>query len=291
MEIYNYRICGLHIRIEAEKKIWLEPCGEIFACPSGQEELRLVLRSVPELTVPTDGVFGSSGEHPVFRDGAVVSRYSRDMFRRQPHARTDYRTDSPGAAQCFVREEDWLWATRTKYLWTGFSINQLMLPFKTLFFHASYIGHNGRGMLFVAPGGTGKSTQAELWRRHRGAVVLNGDKAGVSLRDIPMAHGVPFSGTSEISENVSLPLRCVVVLSQAAENSVRRLGAAEALSSLTPNVFADMTVATEWRQTLALLLDLVAAVPVYSLACTPDERAVETLEAAMSRDENQRRVY
>ena len=40
----------------------------------------------------------------------------------------------------------------------------------------------------------------------------------------------------------------------------------------------------EWGTALGLLLDLTASVPVYALACTPDERAVETLEQAMSRD-------
>ena len=33
-----------------------------------------------------------------------------------------------------------------------------------------------------------------------------------------------------------------------------------------------------------LLLNLVAAVPIYALACTPDVRAVEALEHAMARD-------
>lgn len=99
-----------------------------------------------------------------------------------------------------------------------------------------------------------------------------------------MAHGVPFAGTSGICENVSLPLRAVVVLSQAPENSVRRLGPSEAVAALCPNLFVDQAIPEEWQMALHLLLDLVASVPVYALACTPDERAVAALEQAMARD-------
>ena len=53
---------------------------------------------------------------------------------------------------------------------------------------------------------------------------------------------------------------------------------------LSPNVFSDRLIAEEWSKTLLLLVDLVASVPVYSLACTPDVRAVEALEAALAQD-------
>ena len=99
-----------------------------------------------------------------------------------------------------------------------------------------------------------------------------------------MVHGMPFSGTSGICENVSMPLGCIVVLSQAKENTVRRLGAQEALSLLSPNVFSDQLISEEWQKMLLLLLDFMAAVPIYALACTPDVRAVEELEAAVARD-------
>ena len=148
----------------------------------------------------------------------------------------------------------------------------------------SYVAHQGWGILFTAPSQTGKSTQASLWEKHRGARVLNGDKAAVRLGERPMVHGMPFSGTSGICENVSMPLGCIVVLSQAKENTVRRLGAQEALSLLSPNVFSDQLISEEWQKTLLLLLDFMAAVPIYALACTPDVRAVEELEAAMARD-------
>ena len=142
----------------------------------------------------------------------------------------------------------------------------------------------GRDLVLRPPSQTGKSTQAALWAQHRGAEVLNGDKAAVRLDGAPTVHGVPFSGTSGICRNVSMPLRCIVLLSQAPENRIRRLGASEALALLPQNAFADASVREEWQRTLSLLLDLISAAPVYALACTPDVRAVETLEHALVRD-------
>ena len=197
------------------------------------------------------------------------------------HFRTDYSLDAPELLRCCVREEYWSWATRAKYLWPGVMLNTILLHQRGLIFHASYIVSNGRAILFTAPSRTGKSTQAELWRKFRNAHVVNGDKAGVTLRGQPMAHGVPFSGTSGICENVSAPLAGIVVLSQAKENTVRRLGPSQAVAALCPNVFVDQAIAEEWALALQLLLDVAASVPVYALACTPDVRAVETLEQAL----------
>lgn len=216
-----------------------------------------------------------------FQKGSSVFRY---RFKRagDPYCiKVAYDMKNLKSVELAVLNEDWNWATDHLRLWSNLFLPQLLLPFHTLIFHASYIGYKGNGILFTAPSGTGKSTQAELWRVHRGAQIINGDKAGVRLNGLPMAHGLPFSGTSQICKNVSLPLCAIVVLSQAPINSVRRLGPSEAVASLCPNLFADMTIPEEWNLALKLLLDLISTVPVYALACTPDVHAVEALEQAM----------
>ena len=281
---YYYDFCGVRFRVSAEQPMWEDAQAELFHTPPCAPEVTIDVSSAQVLPAPAGGLLARRGEKRIWRDGQTVTRQTQDVFRSFPHLSVSYELGRADAVRALARADCWRWATRSSFFWPGVSLPQLLLPQRCLVFHAAYIGVQGGGVLFTAPSGTGKSTQAELWRVHRGARVLNGDKAAVRLGGAPMAHGMPFSGTSGVCENVSLPLRCIVVLSQAPENTVRRLGPSAAAAALCPNVFADQSVTEEWHAALNLLLDLVSSVPVYALACTPDERAVGALEQAMARD-------
>lgn len=283
MQPYSFQICRTTLALSTELPLVTGESMELFA-HDGAAGLRVICRAVPEVPEAAGEPRFQNAERLIYQSGTSVTRCRRVHAGALPYARLDYDLTRPGEAALTVREADWRWATDYLRLWSILCLPQLLLPFRTLIFHASYIGWNDKGILFTAPSGTGKSTQAELWRRCRGAEVLNGDKAGVRLDGVPTAHGVPFSGTSGICHNVSLPLRAVVVLSQAPENTIRRLPPSQAVAALCPNVFADSAVGEEWTTALHLLLDLAASVPVYALACTPDERAVAALEQALARD-------
>ena len=284
MEHEFFHICGLNLCIQAERPLRTGGDMLCFQTPAVRPDLIIDCRAAAALPLPEGEVCRRGEERLICRRGTAVARCQMSADGMLLRSRVDYDLTAPDRAVLTVRSEDWHWITDYLRLWSTVYLPQLLLPFRTLVFHASYIGTPGGAVLFTAPSGTGKSTQAELWRVHRGARVLNGDKAAVRLDGAPMAHGMPFSGTSGICENVSLPLRGIVVLSQAKENTVRRLGPSAAAAALSPNLFADQAVAEEWHMALNLLLDLAASVPVYALACTPDERAVSALEQAMARD-------
>lgn len=155
-------------------------------------------------------------------------------------------------------------------------------------FHCSYIEREGEAILFTAPSGTGKSTQADLWREHRGVEIINGDRAAIRLVDGQlMAEGIPFAGSSQHCKNRSLPIRAIVYLAQAKENSIRRLRGYEAFSKIWEGVSVntwdqkDMEMVSEAVQVVA------KQVPVFYMPCTPDEEAVKTLEEALRKLEEQ----
>ena len=81
------------------------------------------------------------------------------------------------------------------------------------------------------PSGAGKSTQAELWRQYAGAQVINGDRSLVRPGD-GTVHGILYSGTSGICQNVSAPLRAIVLPVQGAENRVYPLRPKEAFMAV-----------------------------------------------------------
>ena len=166
---------------------------------------------------------------------------------------------------------------------TLMDIEATLLDFNALILHASLIRWKGQGIIFSAPSGTGKSTQADLWAQHQGAEILNGDRAALrQINGIWTAFGLPYAGTSGIYRNESAPLKAIVVLQQAKANRIRRLHGAEAFRYLYPE-----TVIHRWdpffeKRASDLLLAIIADTPVFLLECRPDEEAVKLLRDALS---------
>lgn len=144
--------------------------------------------------------------------------------------------------------------------------------------HASFVIHQGRAILFTAPSGTGKSTQAELWRQLRGARVVNGDR--VILRE-GMAWGLPFSGSSRDCENLSAPLAAIVYLGQAPRTHIARLSGAAAFRRLWEGCAVNTWDRADVAQAMETVSRTLETVPLFHLNCTPDESAVIALEETL----------
>lgn len=158
----------------------------------------------------------------------------------------------------------------------------LIVQNRGFLFHCSYIAYNGEAILFTAPSGVGKSTQAELWRKHRGARVINGDRAAVRLTEAGVeAWGIPFSGSSGICHRSCLPVRAIVCLSQAPDTTIRPLTGARAFRLLWEGCSLHTWNRADVSACADTVLGTIARVPVFHLACTPDESAVLALEEAL----------
>ena len=146
--------------------------------------------------------------------------------------------------------------------------------------HGSYILYCGMGIVFSAPSGTGKSTQAALWERFRGAEIVNGDRCLLRMDEDgnPWVHGICYSGTSRICKNVSAPLHALVLLGQSPENRIRIAKGLEAFRFLMPQCAYRVWDKWDVTNVTKILSNVLSAVPVFLLECRPDESAVETLE-------------
>ena len=148
--------------------------------------------------------------------------------------------------------------------------------------HSSYIiTQRGEALLFSAPSGTGKSTQAELWRSYAGAKVINGDRTLVKAENGVTANGILFSGTSGISENVTAPLRAIVLLRQSEKNEIRSVSGKEAFMRLLPQCSYYPDEEENLRLVTGILAEIISAVPVYDFGCVPDESAVSALSEVL----------
>ena len=107
----------------------------------------------------------------------------------------------------------------SRNIWDILGMEDILLRHSGLLLHSSFIRCQGKAVLFSAPCGTGKSTQAELWEKYKGADIVNGDRAGLRRLDCGWAaFGLPYAGSSGIYRNESAPLEAVILLRQAEEN-------------------------------------------------------------------------
>lgn len=164
----------------------------------------------------------------------------------------------------------------SRNIWDILGMEDVLLRHSGLLLHSSFIRYRGKAVLFTAPCGTGKSTQAELWEKYEGADIINGDRAGIRHLDCGWAaFGLPYAGSSGIYRNENAPLAAVILLRQAEENRLRRMKAVEAF----PDLYREITV-HRWdrnfvSESTELLLQLLCEIPVYLLECRPDQEAVQ----------------
>ncbi len=144
--------------------------------------------------------------------------------------------------------------------------------------HASYIAVDGGAILFAAPSGTGKSTQAGLWQEFAGAQIVNGDRVLLGKRDGRwFAHGYPNCGTSDICVNRSLPLRAIVLLAQGGENRVEPVP--NAVKRLVFGMVVTPWDSQQMEAALTLAEDIAGSIPIVGYAARNDPSAVTELRA------------
>lgn len=194
------------------------------------------------------------------------------------HAVTILSTDS---GVCYYISIEWLKEEieRGNHLENFFCIENILMKFDAMILHSCHIEKDGQALLFTAPSGTGKSTQGELWRVHRDAEVINGDRTIIrKMNGIWYAYGAPFCGTSNIHLNRQAPIKAIIVLRQASEDHVERIYGHQAFLALysetTVNSWNDEFV----QKAMNWITELLEEIKIYLFLCTKNPEAVETLE-------------
>ena len=164
------------------------------------------------------------------------------------------------------------------------ALERRMQSFNQYILHSSFIQYNDHAILFSAPSGTGKSTQADLWKQYRNALIINGDRTLLSKNEYFIANGWPLCGSSEICFNEHYPLSCIVFLSQGKENNITELDYKDAykklISELTINYHNPLFI----NSAMDFIEDLLKNIKVYHLTCDISEDAVICLENKMKED-------
>ena len=201
-----------------------------------------------------------------FRKVRWISRWKKQ--ERLPEAPCLYEIFVPEMSDCIRNINPLMFV----------ELSEFFLRFSAVILHCSIVNFMEDGILFTAPSGTGKSTQADLWEKYKGAEIINGDRGIIrKIKSEYRVFGSPYAGSSKIYKNKSVALKAVVVLKQGQKNRIRRLNKKTAYLYL----FSEMSV-SEWDREVVerqaqWLEEFVCCVPVYLLECRPDQEAVEIL--------------
>ncbi len=207
----------------------------------------------------------SDGRMTVFRDERSQNDFIADMAVHAHHS--------------VLLHRDFVSYINTNLVLKLLNFPRRVIAYGGIFLHASFIDVGGEAILFTGPKQMGKSTEARLWEQHRGAEVINGDRALLRKRDGRWyAFGSPYCGTSKICKNRELPIRAIVILSKAPENRAARAGVARSLSAMLDGCSFDTWDKEQMERVTDICGTIVTEVPFYTLACRPDEGAVEALE-------------
>ena len=159
-----------------------------------------------------------------------------------------------------------------------------ILDYHGFLMHGSALGIGGKGYLFCAPSGTGKSTHTRLWREAFGDAVtmINDDKPIILKKDgVFFVCGTPWSGKHDLDTNISLPLAGIVLLSRGKENKIEQAAPTHLLGLLFNQIFRPSDE-NAYLKTIDLVDEMLASCPLYKLSCTPDKEAAEVAYRALN---------
>lgn len=173
------------------------------------------------------------------------------------------------------------------YILRALPIRAIFQRYGVLFFHAAQIvvGAEKTGILFTAPSGTGKTTQAHLWMKEEGARLICNDRTLMRKKENEWkTYGYPIDGSEPVrSAEVHSP-GCIVLLSQAPFNRVQRMSVFQAVGQLMPQLVIDGWNPEARTRGMEMLLEMMESIPVYHLECTPDTDAVRCLKQQLIKD-------
>jgi hypothetical protein len=278
---YEFELAGLATKLCVPMPIEISERLAPFLCAPGEKtDCTIRVQEVPVLPQPLEsGVW-----------------HGPEYYDRGENAMRIFHSTAPGKDAFAVtvlfdeKEVEILvlpgylsWFTGSSGIFNRIGMETLLLRHQGLLLHASLIKYKDRALVFSGPSGVGKSTQADLWRTHLGAAILNGDRAALRRTGEGWtAYGCPYAGTSGIYCNDSAPLHAIVVLRQGRRNDLRPLSAAEAFRYLYPELAVHHWDAAFVTAATDLCADLVTRVPVYLLECLPDRDAALLVQKGLA---------
>lgn len=158
------------------------------------------------------------------------------------------------------------------------SIAEQLPDFDSFVFHGAAVKALGKGYIFTAPSGTGKTTHVRLLTEYFGndVTVINGDKPVLKVADgNATVYSTPWAGKEGWQTNTQAPLGGIILLKRGTTNVIRKIDPSEYFNELMKQVYIPKN-GEMMLKTLDLMDSLSSSVAFYLLECDMTEDAAKT---------------
>ncbi|WP_346683572.1 hypothetical protein [Anaerostipes butyraticus] len=230
---------------------------------------------VPKLPNPNGDIIYHGQDQIIYRHKSGEDRQHFFWMHDEPHML--YRETSK-LKEIFYYKKYEHTLTNQYMIFNALAAEKLFLKKNAMILHSSFIIKDGKAILFTAPSGTGKSTQAELWKKYADAEIINGDRSLIQYRNGQwLACGMPICGSSKICLNKEAPISSIIYLEQGKDNLLTPILPAQAVRLLMSETTINFWNQHFVDQVIQLWSNFVSQIPVYHYSCTKEPDAVTTL--------------
>ena len=165
-----------------------------------------------------------------------------------------------------------------EYFVSGMDFYQKIIPYSAFMIHSSCVAVDGKGYLFSADSGVGKSTHTSLWQQYLGdrAVVINDDKPVIRFTDDNFyVYGTPWSGKNDISSNDKAVVSALVFLERGSSFTIEPISSDKAVKRILPQMMRFIRTENAEKQ-FDLLDKFLKEIPTYVMKCTPEVESAKS---------------
>lgn len=274
----TFKIGGLYLNISGPEQSLSKEFDpfEVSSCPQPDLSIEIQNSELPEL--PPQALLLRNRE-------LYILEGTDDYLLLFPMAKqlAGIHLDKDGSrARCYCRPPydrqtvaDLFHAIRLVYLYCAQKKNIFAL-------HSASILYDGKAWLFSGPSGTGKSTHTNLWKDFFHTPVINGDLNLIALEgEMPVIHGLPWCGTSGISDTKSYPLGGIILLRQAPFNRVDVLAEHEKTLLVMQRLISPSWTGELLEKNIEFIETLVPKIYTGRLNCTKEKEAAEVMKRSI----------
>ena len=156
-------------------------------------------------------------------------------------------------------------------------IAEKMPLFDRAVFHGAAVEVDGKGYIFTAPSGTGKTTHIRLWLAHFAdkVQIINGDKPILRLDCNKVSVcSTPWAGKERLERNTEAPLGAITLIKRSTENKITKISPKEYFSELARQFYLPKNVQARLK-TLDIIDKILSNVPIYLLECDISREAAK----------------